>query len=106
MKYIIVISTHPVSKIITNAYSLGLCFTSMLLHTLTMMTTIGDSFCCKYKHEKNQDLKALHSNPGLNIYQVFLFYRFERYVASDGQTHYAVAGYTTVYQYYAYPVST
>jgi len=31
------------------------------------------------------------------------FLLFERYVASDGQTHYAVAGYTTVYQYYAYP---
>ena len=104
MKYIIVISTHPVSKIITNAYSLGLCFTSMQLHTLTMMTTIGDSFCCKYKHEKTTVL--LDATLVLIYINSSLFYRFERYVASDGQTHYAVAGYTTVYQYYAYPVST
>jgi len=31
------------------------------------------------------------------------FLLFERYTTSDAQTRYAVAGYTTVYQYYAYP---
>ena len=36
----------------------------------------------------------------------FLSNRFERYKTSEGNNQYAVAGYTTVYQYYAYPVSS
>lgn len=31
------------------------------------------------------------------------FLLFERYVTGEGNTRYAIAGYTTVYQYYAYP---
>ena len=40
-----------------------------------------------------------------SLFNLILVHRFERYTTSDSQTHYAVAGYTTVYQYYAYPVS-
>ena len=31
------------------------------------------------------------------------FLCFERYVSAEGETRYAIAGYTTVYEYYAYP---
>ena len=80
----------------------------MLRPTSTMTMTIGDSLYCKYNQifmafkELIVAFKILTSRSLSNL---ILVHRFERYTTSDSQTHYAVAGYTTVYQYYAYPVS-
>lgn len=34
---------------------------------------------------------------------VFYSISYEKYTTSDGKTHYATVGYSTIYLYYAYP---
>ena len=108
MRSITVTSKYPVSKIIINVCNHGLCFTLTLLLILTMTMTIGDSFYCKLTIYINRlwwnYIAKNYLQRFSQSFNPILFLRFERYTTSDGQTHYAVAGYTTVYQYYAYPV--
>ena len=81
----------------------------MLRPTSTMTMTIGDSLYCKYNQIfmafKEPILGRFKILTSRSLSNLILVHRFERYTKSDSQTHYAVAGYTTVYQYYAYPVS-
>ena len=53
---------------------------------------------------KRQNLLVRTIFPILDIYIDFFNFRYEKY-SLEGETRYSIAGFATVYQYYAYPAN-